>query len=139
MWYIPKTLPLDPRTNTMKTAAILLASIALQLLRTTTLAADTYNIDPAHSQVGFAISHLVINTVHGKFNEFSGSVTVENGKVLGAKGTIQTKTVDTGVAMRDKDLRSPNFFDVEKYPTISFQSKKADKKGDETTLAGDFT
>jgi len=124
--------------NAMKTAAILLGSIALLILRVSTLAADTYNIDPAHSHVGFAVTHLVINTVHGKFNEFNGSVTVEDGKLQEAKGAIQTKSIDTGVAMRDKDLRSPNFFDVEKYPTITFQSKKVEKKGHETVLLGDF-
>ncbi len=86
--------------NAMKTAAILLGSIALLILRVSTLAADTYNIDPAHSHVGFAVTHLVINTVHGKFNEFNGSVTVEDGKLQEAKGAIQTKSIDTGVAMR---------------------------------------
>jgi len=101
--------------------------------------ADIYNIDPAHSTVGFAVSHLVINTVHGKFDEFSGSVTVEDNQVKEAKGVMQTKSVDTGVQMRDKDLRSPNFFDAEKYPTITFQSKKAEKQGGETVLTGDFT
>jgi polyisoprenoid-binding protein YceI len=101
--------------------------------------ADSYNIDPAHSTVGFAVTHLVINTVHGKFGEFSGSVTVEGAQLTDAKGVIQTKSIDTGVQMRDKDLRSPNFFDVEKNPTITFQSKKAEKQGDETVLTGEFT
>jgi polyisoprenoid-binding protein YceI len=85
--------------------------------------------------VGFSVSHLVINNVHGKFGEFTGTVVVENGAVKEANGTIQTKSIDTGVAARDKDLRSPNYFDVEKYPTITFKSKGA--KGD--SLAGDFT
>jgi polyisoprenoid-binding protein YceI len=112
--------------------------IVLGLLAAGAYAAETYNIDPAHSSVGFAVSHMVINTVHGKFNEFSGTI-VADGQVQEAKGTIQTKSVDTGVAMRDKDLRSPNFFDAEKYPTITFQSKRAEKKGGETVLVGDFT
>jgi polyisoprenoid-binding protein YceI len=111
----------------------------LGLATSALFAADTYNIDPAHSSVGFAVSHMVINTVHGKFNEFNGTVEVDGNQIQGAKGTIQTKTVDTGVAMRDRDLRSANFFDVEKYPTITFQSKRAEKKGEDTVLVGDFT
>jgi polyisoprenoid-binding protein YceI len=122
----------------MKTAVIVSLLIATFGL-TSAVGADVYKIDPAHSTVGFAVSHLVINSVHGKFDEFGGSVTLEAGQVKDAKGTIQTKSVDTGVQMRDKDLRGPNFFDVEKYPTISFQSKKAEKRGEETVLTGDFT
>jgi polyisoprenoid-binding protein YceI len=102
-------------------------------------AAETYNLDPVHSTIGFAVSHMVINTVHGKFDEFTGTVALENNVVQEAKGTIQTKSVDTGVTRRDADLRSANFFDADKYPTISFQSKRAEKKGDETLLVGDFT
>jgi len=102
-------------------------------------AAETYNIDPNHSTVGFSVNHMVINTVHGKFNEFAGTVVAEGNQVRQATGTIQSKSVDTGVAMRDKDLRSPNFFDAEKYPTITFQSKRAEKKGEDTMLVGDFT
>ena len=102
-------------------------------------AADTYNIDPVHSSVGFSVSHMVINNVHGKFNDFSGTLTVEGKKIAEAKGTIQTKSIDTGVANRDKHLKSPDFFDVEKYPTITFQSKRSEAKGDQPVLVGDFT
>ena len=102
-------------------------------------AADTYKIDPAHSSVGFAVSHMVISTVKGKFDEFNGTVTMNNNQVQTAQGTIQTKSVNTGVADRDKDLRSANFFDVEKYPTITFQTKSATKEGENTVLLGDFT
>jgi polyisoprenoid-binding protein YceI len=102
-------------------------------------AADTYAIDPMHSNVGFAVTHMVINTVKGKFADFTGTVVLDNNALQQAQATIQTKSVDTGVAMRDTDLRSANFFDVVKYPTITFQSKRAEKKGDETVLVGDFT
>ena len=87
-------------------------------------AADTYKIDPAHSTIGFAVTHLVINTVHGKFDKFSGTVVLAGNQIEAAQGTIQTTSVDTGVAMRDRDLRSANFFDAEKYPTITFTSKR---------------
>ena len=102
-------------------------------------AADTYKIDPVHSSVGFSVRHMVISNVKGKFQEFGGTILLENNKLIEATGTIQTKSVDTGVAQRDQDLRSANFFDVEKLPTITFKSKRVEKKGEEFVLVGDFT
>ena len=102
-------------------------------------AADTYKIDPVHSSVGFSVRHMVISNVKGKFQEFAGAIVLENNKLIEATGTIQTKSVDTGVAQRDQDLRSANFFDVEKFPTITFKSKRVEKKGEEFVLVGDFT
>jgi polyisoprenoid-binding protein YceI len=102
-------------------------------------AADTYKIDPVHSTIGFSVKHLVISNVKGKFNEFSGVVAIDNGAVKSANGTIQTKSIDTGVPQRDADLRSANFFDVQKDPTITFQSKRVEKKGDQFLLIGDYT
>ena len=122
----------------MKLKAFLLASGLLSLAEQSR-AADTYNIDTAHSSVGFAIAHMVINTVHGHFNQFSGTVSVDGKNVAEAKGTIDTKSIDTGQPKRDTHLKSADFFDAEKYPTITFQSKRAEKKGDETVLVGDFT
>jgi polyisoprenoid-binding protein YceI len=121
----------------MKLKLLLSTSVALLALQT--LAADTYKIDPNHSSVGFGVSHMVINTVHGKFNDFNGTITLDGKSVTDAKGTIQTKSIDTGVAGRDKHLKSPDFFDVEKYPTITFVSKKAEAKDGQTVLVGDFT
>ncbi len=103
------------------------------------LAADTFNLDPAHSTVGFAVTHMVINTVHGKFTDFTGSLLLENNQLQSAKGTIQTKSVDTGIEKRDNDLRSANFFDVAKYPTITFASKRVEKRGEDAVMVGDFT
>ena len=102
-------------------------------------AADTYKIDPVHSSVGFSVRHMVISNVKGKFQEFGGTIVLENNKLIEATGTIQTKSVDTGVAQRDQDLRRANFFDVEKFPTITFKSKRVEKKGEEFVLIGDFT
>jgi len=116
-----------------------LLSTSVTLLTLQTLAADTYKIDPNHSSVGFGVSHMVINTVHGKFNDFNGTVTLDGKTATDANGTIQAKSIDTGVAGRDKHLKSPDFFDVEKYPTITFVSKKAETKDGQTVLVGDFT
>jgi polyisoprenoid-binding protein YceI len=100
---------------------------------------DAYNIDPNHTSVGFSIKHLVINKVNGKFTKFSGEVVLDDKSIKEAKATIQTSSIDTGIAARDKHLKSPDFFDAEKYPTITFVSKRTEKKGDEMQLIGDFT
>jgi polyisoprenoid-binding protein YceI len=125
--------------NIMKPAKTLVAVLFSSLLACRAFAADTYNLDPNHSTVGFSVSHLVINNVHGKFNEFSGTVVVDNNTIKEAKGTIEVKSVDTGIAKRDAHLRTPEFFDAQKYPAITFVSKRAEKKGDENVLIGDFT
>jgi len=113
-------------------------AFALLIVPLSAIAADTYKIDPVHSYVGFSVSHLVINDVKGKFTEFSGTIVLDGKQLKEAKGTIETKTIDTGNAMRDKDLRSPNFFDVEKYPTITFETTSVETKGGEPILVGKF-
>lgn len=123
----------------MRTTLRNLSLLALALTVFPVNAADTYNIDPAHSTVGFAVTHMLINTVHGKFNEFAGTVALEGNQLKEASGTIQTKTIDTGIERRDNHLRSPDFFDAAKFPTITFQSKRAEKQGNNTVLVGDFT
>jgi polyisoprenoid-binding protein YceI len=120
-------------------STILLAAVVGISFNFAVRAADTYNIDPAHSTVAFAVAHLVINTVHGKFNEFTGSVSLEGNAVKDATGTIQAKSIDTGIEKRDNHLRSPDFFDVAKFPTITFQSKRTEKQGSDTVVIGDFT
>ncbi|HUK84201.1 MAG TPA: YceI family protein [Verrucomicrobiae bacterium] len=105
------------------------------------LAADTYQIDPAHTSVGFTVSHLVISEVSGRFNDVAGSVTYDPDKkaVTGAEATIQAKSIDTKIAKRDDHLRSPDFFDVEKYPTITFEATKVETDGGKTIMVGKFT
>src|SRR5439155_23792650 len=123
----------------MKIRTALTALLAAGSITAVLRAEDTYKIDPVHSSVGFSVRHMVINSVKGKFKQFSGTVVMDNDAVKEANGTIQTASIDTGNAQRDNDLRSANFFDVGKYPTITFQSKRLEKKGDETVLIGDYT
>jgi|KBSMisStandDraft_5_1062788.scaffolds.fasta_scaffold252581_2 polyisoprenoid-binding protein YceI len=134
-----KELSNQPILNKMKSTKTLAAVLFSSLLAVRTFAADTYNLDPNHSTIGFSVSHLVINNVHGKFNEFKGTVVVDDKAIKEAKGTIEVKSIDTGIAKRDEHLRTPDFFDAQKYPTITFVSKKAEKQGDETVLTGDFS
>jgi len=108
------------------------------LIAATAQALDTYKVDPAHSSIGFLVDHMVIDTVPGRFRQFTGSITVDpdNGNALKqASATIQAKSIDTDVERRDNHLRSPDFFDVEKYPTITFESTGVDGQ----TLTGKFT
>jgi polyisoprenoid-binding protein YceI len=80
-----------------------------------------------------------INNVRGHFDEFSGSVVVDNGAIQSASGTIQVKSINTGVQMRDNHLRKADFFDATNHPTITFQTKKVEQSGGQTILIGDFT
>ena len=102
-------------------------------------AAETYTIDPAHTRVGFAVRHFGINTVKGKFNEFTGNVTLDGNELKNATATIQVQSVDTGVKQRDDHLRTPDFFDAKSFPTITFKSKRIESAGDQTVMIGDFT
>ncbi len=119
------------------THIIAVAAVAV-LMGTSARALDTYKVDPAHSSIDFSIDHMVIDTVHGRFRQFEGSITVDpdNGNALKQAGaTIQTQSIDTDVEKRDNHLRSPDFFDAEKYPTITFESTGVDAQ----TLTGKFT
>ncbi|RDL43729.1 hypothetical protein DN730_13360 [Marinomonas piezotolerans] len=99
------------------------------------LAAD-YNVDPAHSAVLFEVGHLGVSTTPGRFNEFEGSFSLDEGNKSGkVEFTIQADSVDTNHEARDKHLRSPDFLDVKQFPTLTFKSTAFDGK----SLTGDLT
>ena len=118
-----------------------LASIAATLLLGSFAhAADTYKVDPLHTSVSFSVRHLGINNVKGKFKEFEGTLMLEGDTLKEASGTIQVKSVDTGVEKRDNHLRTADFFDAAKYPTITFKTKRVEKDGSgQLVLIADFT
>jgi polyisoprenoid-binding protein YceI len=104
-------------------------------------AADTYSIDEAHSTVGFQVRHLFSN-VPGKFDDFTGTILFDeaNPEQSSVEVKIKTASIDTGVKMRDDDLRSPNFFDATKFPSTTFKSKSVKKTGENTfDVTGDLT
>jgi polyisoprenoid-binding protein YceI len=108
---------------------------------TGTLTGD-YDIDPTHSRLGFAAKHAMVATVRGQFKVYSGEVHLdeENPANSWAAVEIDASSVDTGNADRDAHLRTPDFFDLEKHPTITFKSTKVEKvDGDVYTLIGDLT
>ncbi len=107
-----------------------------------TASAGTYAIDPAHTTIGFSVRHLVINNVPGRFREFTGAIQYDPENLTNSSVTFTAKSnsIDTGIEPRDKHLRSADFFDVERYPEITFKSTRIEKKGKDDFIAhGDFT
>jgi polyisoprenoid-binding protein YceI len=104
-------------------------------------AAGTYLLDAAHKRVGFVVRHLMVSKVRGEFAEATATVTVaENPLESSVTATIQTVSVNTGQADRDNHLRTGDFFDAEKFPTIEFRSTGVKSHdGNEFVLVGDLT
>ncbi len=118
---------------TVTTAVLLALSAAAQT--------STWNIDPNHSSAQFTVRHLGISNVSGAFTKVSGNVTLNDKDITQSQvnATIDAISIDTRQPDRDKDLRSPNFLDVEKYPNLEFKSKRIVKSGDKLQLVGDLT
>lgn len=105
-------------------------------------ATSTWQIDPNHSAAQFAVRHLAISTVRGAFTKVSGTVQLDDKDISKSTVdvTIDAASVDTRVPDRDKDLRSDHFFDVEKYPTLSFKSTKVEQvEAGKLKVTGDLT
>ena len=103
---------------------------------------NTWNIDSAHSEVGFKIKHLMVSTVRGKFNSFEGSIKLGDNDLTKAEISFSAdvSSIDTGNKMRDGHLISPDFFNSEEFPTLSFKSKDITKKDDtDFTVTGELT
>lgn len=101
-----------------------------------------YKIDPAHSIIGFSIRHLEINWVEGRFKEFAGTVHYDDADVTrsSVEFTAKVESIDTGVEPRNAHLRTADFFDVAKYPEMTFKSTSVERKGkDSYVLRGDLT
>jgi polyisoprenoid-binding protein YceI len=103
--------------------------------------AGTFTIDPAHTTVSFVARHLMVSKVRGTFGEVSGSITIGDDPLAsGVTATIGAASVSTGAADRDGHVRSADFLDVEKYPTLQFSSLRVEsKEGNEFTVVGDLT
>ena len=116
--------------------------IAAFLITTASVTSATWEIDKAHSSVGFSVRHLVISDVKGTFGDYSGTIEFDTGKLEGGsvEFTVQVASIDTDEAKRDEHLRSADFFDVENFPVMTFKSKKVhDISGENFKLTGDLT
>ena len=127
----------------LKTAHRIALASAIALLASLSALAQTstWNIDPAHSTAQFTVRHLAISNVTGNFTKVTGSVVLNEKDITQSQVSagIDVGSVDTRVEARNKDLKSPNFFDVEKYPTIEFKSKRIVSGGGKLQVIGDLT
>ena len=101
-----------------------------------------WQIDPNHTAAQFSVRHMGISTVRGAFTKVSGTAQYDPADLskTSVDATIEASSVDTRVSMRDDDLRSPNYFDVAKYPTITFKSKSVQAAGEgKLKIVGDLT
>ena len=113
-------------------------------MTTTSVAQGTavWSIDPAHSNVEFSVRHLMIATVKGRFADVEGTVTIDEQEPSRSIADVRIKaaSIDTRAEQRDNHLRSADFFDTEKFPLITYRSRKVEQKGrDRFTVTGDLT
>jgi polyisoprenoid-binding protein YceI len=102
--------------------------------------AGTWNIDPVHSEVGFLVRHRMVSKVRGKFTKFEGEiVTAENPLDSRVTATVDLSSIDTGNPDRDNHLRSADFFEVEKDPTMTYRSTGIRAEGEDFLIDGELT
>ena len=126
------------KSRISKTAIAIAMLIALPVLAH----ADTWQIDPAHTNVEFTVRHMMISNVKGQFQKTTGTITINGNDPASATidATIDASSVDTRVERRDTHLKSPDFLDVAKYPTITFKSTKVEADGPgKFKVTGDLT
>ncbi len=102
--------------------------------------AGTWAIDPVHTEVGFSVRHMVVSKVRGRFTGVTGTITTaENPLESSATAEIDLNSIETGNEQRDDHLRSADFFEVEKYPTMTYRSTGIRRSGDDYVVDGDLT
>jgi polyisoprenoid-binding protein YceI len=113
----------------------------MSITTATLIPTGTWTVDPAHSQVGFAVKHMGIATVRGEFTEFEGTLEIaEDLSSAKAYGTVKVASVDTNESQRDEHLRSPDFFDASEYPELRFESTSIEALDEEEfRIAGKLT
>ncbi len=120
---------------------LVVAGLAAALAVPSFAATSTWTIDPNHANAQFLVKHLGISTIQGDFTKITGTVMLDDSDLSNSSVnvTIDVNSVDTRVQRRDDDLRSEHFFDVAKYPTMTFQSTKITKEGDGLKMTGNLT
>ena len=129
--------------RTTRATSLAVVGLAAALAGATVMAgAATWEIDPAHSSVQFKVRHLMVSWVRGEFRSVRGSAAVPDDDPTKAslEAVIDVDSIDTGVAKRDTHLKSPDFFDATKFPTMTFKSKGVERATDgRYRVAGDLT
>jgi polyisoprenoid-binding protein YceI len=127
----------------MRSKLLLALTAATLTLASAALPAQTskWSIDPVHSGVQFTVRHMGVSNVHGLINGVKGTVLMNDADITKSSvdATIDISTIWTGIAARDKDLKSPNFFDVDKYPQMTFKSTSLTRSNGKLQLTGDLT
>ena len=102
---------------------------------------NAWTLDPAHSQIEFAVKHMMITTVRGQFRKFSVDLDFDEDKPENSTvvAHIDASSIDTGIEARDAHLRSADFFDAEKHPELVFRSNRVERDGDSYKILGDLT
>ena len=106
------------------------------------MATTNWRVDGSHSNVEFAVKHLMISTVRGRFTDVDGTVAIDDAEISRSRVEVSIKTasIDTRNADRDTHLRSPDFFDAEKFPTVAFRSTRVERTGaGKLRVSGDLT
>jgi polyisoprenoid-binding protein YceI len=118
-----------------------IATLAAGFLVGSAFGIDEYKIDPVHSSANFAVKHLMVSTVNGRFPSVEGTINYDPKDVTNStvKAVIKTPTITTDNETRDNDLKSAKYFEVAKYPEIKFESTKIEKRGDQYVAIGNLT
>ena len=125
----------------MRNKVLAIALAVVMSMAYSVFAADTYVVDASHSSISFAVRHMGLAKVRGGFTNFSVAIQYDEKDLTksSVQVTIKTASINTGNEGRDNHLRSPDFFDVEKYPEITFVSEKIEKKEDGFVAHGTLT
>jgi len=118
-----------------------IAALVIAGLNVTASANETYKFDPSGSTIGFSV-HQFVGTTHGKFTKFNGKIDVDREHLENSSVTVQidVRSVDTRIKKRDDHLRGPEFFNVEKFPQMTFKSRSVKRTGPQSgDIIGDFT
>ena len=103
------------------------------------LSAGTWAIDPIHSSINFSVRHLMVGKIHGRFDQFSGAITIRDDGSPSVSAEVDVNSIDTGNEQREAHIKAPDFFDVAQFPTATFVSTAVRADGDDYVLDGDFT
>ncbi len=116
-----------------------LGALLLMLAMASMARCETWTIDPPHTAAHFSIQHLMIAQVRGMFPDVQGTVSIEGGVPMAFDVSISASSVNTGVDKRDEHLKSPDFFEVMKYPTMTFKSARVESTGNGFRVIGTLT
>ena len=103
------------------------------------LSTGTWAIDLVHSSINFSVRHLMVGKIHGRFDQFSGAITIADDGTPSVRAEVDVNSINTGNEQREAHIKVPDFFDVDHFPTATFVSTAVRADGDDYLLDGEFT